>query len=116
MARTDKRGRSLKTFLIAEITGQDITVEEIREAVGIKRTRWYGDADNPGRAVAEDFPDAMELRSLAQYFNLGENGWVNLMVEFDWLQPRLDAPGFTNPLPDGVTITKTDWHHIGPAV
>jgi hypothetical protein len=96
MARTDRRGRGLKTFLTAEITGQDITVEEMRQAVGVKRSRWYGDAaENTGRAEASDFPDAMELRSLAAHFNLGQTGWLNLLVEFGWLDPLPGHPGFS---------------------
>ena len=94
MPRTDRRGRGLKAFLVAEITGRDITVEEMRQAVNVKRSRWYG-GDSPGRAEADNFPDPVELLSLADYFNLEQHGWLNLMVEFGWLDPLADYPGYT---------------------
>jgi hypothetical protein len=105
MARTDRRGRGLKTFLIAEITGQDITVEEMRQAVGVKRSRWYGDADNAGRAEADNFPDPVELLSVADHFNLGQNGWLNLMIEFGWLDPIPSHPGFTVARRNGTSVS-----------
>lgn len=125
MGRTDRRGRVLKTFLGAEIVGTDITVEQLREAVGVKRSRWYGDATTPGRFDAPDFPDPNELYHLAAYYELDEEDWLNLMVEFSWLSPRPDLPGFTDNTPPrrtkrkGATTTKLskrDWHHNGPPV
>jgi hypothetical protein len=120
----DRRGRALKTFLVAEIVGADITVEELREAVDVKRSRWYGDG-SPGRAEAEDFPDPNELLHLAQHYELGEDGWLNLLVEFGWLQPRPGSPGYTRNAPhpsgpiaairEGVT-TDTGWRHRGPSI
>jgi len=37
MARTDRRGRSLKAFLQAEIAEGDVTIEEMRRACGLTR-------------------------------------------------------------------------------
>lgn len=106
VARTDRRGRGLRAFLIAKIVGDVVTVEQVREATGVKRTRWYGSDDNPGRSEAEDFPDAMELYQVANYFNLGQDGWLNLLAEFGWIDPREDIPGYTG----GET------EHFGPAL
>lgn len=128
MVRTDRRGRAFKTFLIAEIVGSDITVEELRQAIGVKRSRWYGDGTpGSGRSEADDFPDPNELRSLSEHYKLGDDGWLNLLVEFGWMRPRPDAPGFTRPTPatgKGVTTATTaarpkptvDWHHRGPSI
>lgn len=99
MARTDKRGRSLRAFLIAEIVGDDIPVEQVREAVGVKRSRWYGDREGSGRVDAEDFPNSEELRSVANYYGLGEDGWLNLLAEFGWLNPGQSYPGYTGGSP-----------------
>lgn len=106
MVRTDQRGRALKTFLTAEIVAGDITVEKLRQAVGVKRSRWYGDGGS-GRVDAPDFPDPNELLHLAQHYDLGDDGWLNLLVEFGWLKPRPDVPGFTH---------NKNWQHRGPAV
>lgn len=121
MGRTDRRGRVLKTFLAAEIVGKDVTVEQLREAVGVKRSRWYGDASTPGRSHAADFPDPNELYHLAERYQLGDDGWLNLLVEFGWLAPRPDLPGFTDiPAPNGkgttTTLSERDWNHNGPPV
>jgi hypothetical protein len=48
----------------------------------------------------------MELRQVADYFNLGSDGWLNLLVEFGWIEPREDIPGYTG----GET------EHFGPAL
>ncbi len=101
--RTDRRGRGLKAFLIAEIVGGDVAVEQMLEATGVKPTRWYGSGSTPGRSEADDFPDPVELRQLADYFNLGDDGWLNLLVEFGWLAPRDGIPGYT-----------TGGQHLGP--
>lgn len=99
MTRTDKRGRSLKAFVIAEIVGNDVTVEQLLEAVGVKRSRWYGDSSTPGRSNAEDFPDPTELLNLATYFKLGDDGYLNLLAEFGWISPggEVQIKGFTQP-------------------
>lgn len=84
VARTDQRGRDLRTFLIAEIVGNNITVEELRQAVGVKRARWYGNGHR-GRYESDDFPDPSELHSLAAFYRLGDGGYIQLLVEFGWM-------------------------------
>lgn len=88
MARSDRRGRTLKAFLQAEIVGTDVTVEEVRKASGLTRASYYGEPSGTGRGFAENFPNSEELRQIAEYYQLGEEGWVSLLVEFGWLTPR----------------------------
>ena len=87
MTRADRRGRPLKAFLQAEIIGTDVTIEQVRTACGLTRASYYGEPSGTGRGFADDFPNSEELRRLAQYYELGDNGWVSLLVEFGWLQP-----------------------------
>jgi hypothetical protein len=87
VARTDRRGRPLKAFLQAEIVGTDVTVEEMRRAGGLTRASYYGEPSGTGRGFADDFPNSEELRQVAEYYQLGDNGWVSLLVEFGWLEP-----------------------------
>jgi hypothetical protein len=87
VARTDRRDRPLKAFLQAEIVGADLTVEEVRKACGLTRASYYGEPSGTGRGFADDFPNSEELRQVAQYYQLGDNGWVSLLVEFGWLEP-----------------------------
>ena len=71
----------------AEIAGTDVTVEEVRKACGLTRASYYGEPSGTGRGFADDFPNSEELRQVAQYYQLGDNGWVSLLVEFGWLKP-----------------------------
>ncbi len=87
MTRTDRRGRPLKAFLQAEITGADVTVEEMRKACRLTRASYYGEPSGTGRGFDDSFPNSEELRQVAEHYNLGENGWVSLLVEFGWLHP-----------------------------
>ncbi len=87
MTRTDRRGRPLKAFLQAEIAGADVTIEEMRRACGLTRASYYGEPSGTGRGFAENFPNSEELRKVAEYYKLGDNGWVSLLVEFGWLEP-----------------------------
>jgi hypothetical protein len=87
MTRTDRRGRPLKAFLQAEIAGADVTIEEMRKACGLTRASYYGEPSGTGRGFEDSFPHSEELRQVAEYYNLGENGWVSLLVEFGWLEP-----------------------------
>jgi hypothetical protein len=87
VGRTDRRGRPLKAFLQAEIVGTDVTVEEMRTACGLTRASYYGEPSGSGRGFADTFPNSEELRQLADYYQLGDDGWVKLLVEFGWLQP-----------------------------
>jgi hypothetical protein len=87
VARTDRRNRPLKAFLQAEIVGTDVTVEEVRKACGLTRASYYGEPSGTGRGFADDFPNSEELRQVSAYYQLGDNGWVSLLVEFGWLEP-----------------------------
>jgi hypothetical protein len=86
MTRTDRRGRPLKAFLQAEITGADVTIEEMRRACGLTRASYYGEPSGTGRGFDESFPNSEELRQISEYYKLGDNGWVSLLVEFGWLE------------------------------
>ncbi len=86
MTRTDRRGRPLKSFLQAEIAGADVTIEEMRRACGLTRASYYGEPSGTGRGFDESFPNSEELRQVSEYFKLGDNGWVSLLVEFGWLE------------------------------
>lgn len=87
MTRTDRRGRSLKAFLQAEIAGTDVTIEEMRKACGLTRASYYGEPSGTGRGFDDNFPNSEELRQVAERYQLGDNGWVSLLVEFGWLEP-----------------------------
>jgi hypothetical protein len=87
MTRTDRRGRPLKAFLQAEIASADVTIEEMRKACGLTRASYYGEPSGTGRGFDDSFPNSEELRQVAEYYNLGDNGWVSLLVEFGWLEP-----------------------------
>jgi hypothetical protein len=105
MTRTDRRGRPLKAFLQAEIVGADVTIEEMRKACGLTRASYYGEPSGTGRGFEDSFPNSEELRQVAEYYNLGQNGWVSLLVEFGWLEPlpgTLRMP-YTADKPDELT-------------
>jgi hypothetical protein len=87
VTRNDRRDRSLKAFLQAEIVSADVTVEEVRKASGLTRASYYGEPSGTGRGFADDFPNSEELRQVAEYYELGDNGWISLLVEFGWLEP-----------------------------
>jgi hypothetical protein len=87
VTRTDRRGRLLKAFLQAEIAGADVTIEEMRRACGLTRASYYGEPSGSGRGFDESFPNSEELRQISEFYKLGDNGWVSLLVEFGWLEP-----------------------------
>ncbi|WP_177246889.1 hypothetical protein [Mycobacterium malmoense] len=103
MSRTDRRGRGLKAFLQAEIVGDDILLKEVQNALDIKPSKWHGDSKKniPPRHEADDFPNTEELRRIADHYELGDDGYLNLLVEFGWIESRPDAPGYTSgpPMP-----------------
>jgi hypothetical protein len=106
MTRTDRRGRPLKAFLQAEIAGVDVTIEEMRRACGLTRASYYGEPSGSGRGFDDSFPNSEELRQIAEFYKLGDNGWVSLLVEFGWLEP---LPGtvlmpYTSEKPDQVVM------------
>lgn len=103
MTRTDRRGRELRQFLQAEILGRDVTYDELREACGLTAARYYRQGDTPGRRDAGDFPNTEELRKLADFYQLGSDGFLNLLIEFDWLDARPDARGYSA---DVATLTR----------
>jgi hypothetical protein len=107
MTRTDRRGRPLKAFLQAEIVGADITIEQVRTACGLTRASYYGEPSGSGRGFADDFPNSEDLRQVAQHYQLGDNGWVSLLVEFGWLEP---VPG-TLRMPFTAADKSTDGAH-----
>jgi hypothetical protein len=92
MTRLDRRGRPLKAFLQAEIVGSDLTIEEVRRACGLTRASYYGEPSGSGRGFADNFPNSEELRQVAEYYKLGDNGWVSLLVEFGWLEALPGTP------------------------
>ncbi len=71
----------------AEIVGGDVTVEEVRKACGLTRASYYGEPSGTGRGSADDFLNSEELRKVAQYYQLEDNSWISLLVEFGWLDP-----------------------------
>jgi hypothetical protein len=73
--------------LQAEIVGADVTIEQVRTACGLTRAGYYGEPSGTGRGFADDFPNSEELRRITEYYQLGDNGWVSLLVEFGWLEP-----------------------------
>jgi hypothetical protein len=109
MTRTDRRGRPFKAFLQAEIVGSDVTIEEVRRACGLTRASYYGEPSGTGRGFDDSFPNSEELRQVAEYYKLGDNGWVSLLVEFGWLEPQ---PG-TLRMP--FTVDNAD-RHLAPPI
>ncbi|OBH95549.1 hypothetical protein [Mycobacterium sp. E2733] len=81
MPRTNAAGWGLKRLLEATLN-RDITVEQLRDACGVTKGRWYGGA---GRANADDFPDAEEARRAAHAFGLSAT-W--LQVELGLITPE----------------------------
>ncbi len=66
-------GGDLKRLLEATLN-RDITVEQLRDACGVTKGRWYGGV---GRANADDFPDAEEARHAAHAFGLSAT-WLQV--------------------------------------
>ncbi|MHA7650182.1 hypothetical protein ACX9NE_11665 [Mycobacterium sp. ML4] len=81
MPRTNAAGWGLKRLLEATLN-RDITVEQLRDACGVTKGRWYGGV---GRANADDFPDAEEARRAAHTFGLSAT-W--LQVELGLITPE----------------------------
>lgn len=76
VGHTDIQQRDLRAFLAAEIAGNPLSDDELRKATGVSQRHW---AERRGAA---DFPDPNELKSVAQYFGLGRDGYANLLAEF----------------------------------
>ena len=90
--RTDRQGRDLQAFLTA-VTGQIVETRELVEAVGLTPAKYYGRGN--GRSAAEDFPNPMELKAVADHYGLGKDGYGNLLAEFDYLDVDASTPGFS---------------------
>lgn len=86
MTRTDRKGRNIKLLIEAEIVGEQITVEDLYVACDITKSKYYGDPSKgvAGRAEAEDFPNPLELRNVAEHYQLSSLDFLNLLVEFGW--------------------------------
>ena len=98
MARTNPAGWGLKRLLEATLN-RDITVEQLRDACGVTKGRWYGEA---GRANAEDFPDAEEARRAAHAFGLSAT-WLQVelgLITLDDVREALAAPDSLDPFRD----------------
>ncbi|OBA69141.1 hypothetical protein A5641_16365 [Mycobacterium sp. 1554424.7] len=88
MPRANAAGWGLKRLLEATLN-RDITIEQLRDACGITKGRWYGGV---GRANADDFPDAEEARRAAHAFGLSAT-WLQLelgLITFDDVRDALD--------------------------
>ncbi len=76
---------------------RDITVEQLRDACGVTKGRWYGGA---GRANADDFPDAEEARRAAHAFGLSAT-WLQVelgLITPDDVRQALDGSEPLDPL------------------
>jgi len=97
--RTNAAGWGLKRLLEATLN-RDITVEQLRDACGVTKGRWYGGA---GRANADDFPDAEEARRAAHAFGLSAT-W--LQMELGLITPEDVREAFgESQLPDPFQVT-----------
>jgi len=92
MTPADRRGRPVKAFLQAEMVGADVTIEQVPTACGLTRASYYGEPSGTGRGFADDVPNSEELRRVAEYYELGDTGWVGLLVEFGWLEALPGTP------------------------
>ncbi|KZS60299.1 hypothetical protein [Mycobacterium pseudokansasii] len=95
MPRTNAAGWGLKRLLEATLN-RDITVEQLRDACGVTKGRWYGES---GRANAEDFPDAEEARRAAHAFGLSAT-WLQMelgLITPEDVQEALDGSQSLDP-------------------
>jgi hypothetical protein len=98
MTRTNAAGWGLRRLLEATLN-RDITVEQLRDACGVTKGRWYGDA---GRANADDFPDAEEARRAAHAFGLSAT-WLQVelgLITLDDVRHALTEPNSLGPFQD----------------
>lgn len=95
MPRTNAAGWGLKRLLEATLN-RDITVEQLRDACGVTKGRWYGGV---GRANADDFPDAEEARRAAHAFGLSAT-WLQVelgLITLDDVREALDESQSLDP-------------------
>lgn len=98
MPRTNADGWGLRRLLEATLN-RDITVEQLRDACGVTKGRWYGEA---GRANADDFPDAEEARRAAHAFGLSAT-WLQVelgLITLADVREALADPGSVGPFQD----------------
>jgi hypothetical protein len=72
MPRTDENGKQLKALLDYLLDGE-VEAQEIYEALGISSSTYYR------RIKEDDYPDAEELRKVADRFNLS---YPDLQIRF----------------------------------
>ncbi|OBI83907.1 hypothetical protein [Mycobacterium sp. 1245805.9] len=95
MPRTNAAGWGLKRLLEATLN-RDITIEQLRDACGVTKGRWYGGV---GRANADDFPDAEEARRAAHAFGLSAT-WLQVelgLITLDDVRGALDESTSLDP-------------------
>jgi hypothetical protein len=95
MPRTNAAGWGLKRLLEATLN-RDITIEQLRDACGVTKGRWYGGV---GRANADDFPDAEEARRAAHAFGLSAT-WLQVelgLITLDDVREALDESPTLDP-------------------
>jgi len=98
MPRTNAAGWGLKRLLEATLN-RDITVEQLRDACGVTKGRWYGEG---GRANADDFPDAEEARRAARSFGLSAT-WLQVelgLITLEDVREALDESQSLDPFRD----------------
>lgn len=71
MPRTDENGRSLESLLTYMLDG--VSAQDISAALGVSHATYHR------RKHADDYPDAEELRLIAEHFGLNP---VDLMLSF----------------------------------
>lgn len=86
MSRTNAQGWDLKRMLEA-VLNRDLTVPEYYAACDLSHAKYYA-----GRTREDDFPNPEELRHAATTFDLD---YANLLVEFSWIEPLQEKPGYT---------------------
>ena len=77
MPRTDRNERSLEQWLA--YWARPHKLADIEAALGVSHSTYYD------RRKADDFPDAEELRRIAETFGFDP---VDLMIEFDLVDPE----------------------------
>jgi hypothetical protein len=102
MPRTDENGRQLKALLDYLLDG-DVEAKEIYDALGTSSSTYY-------RRIKEtDYPDAEELRRVADRFDLS---YPDLQIRFGLMSRQevwsyVESPAFTVTAVRETTLTRT---------
>jgi hypothetical protein len=102
MPRTDENGRQLKALLDYLLDG-DVEAKDIYDALGISSSTYY-------RRIKEaDYPDAEELRRVADRFDLS---YPDLQIRFGLMSRQevwsyVESPAFTVTAVRETTLTRT---------